>query len=196
MQWIVYHGGDIYLTGSQNNNFVGTDHADSVNNVNDVDNSNAQVDTQTRLDNHIDYVIADYEVDNNMVRSTSQYSYHNELAKMIHKYGKTCKVKFQPDDCRLSHYDVIIPTNKGNLIIHTFAYSDSSNNISDLDVYYENDDIVLFEIDFSKFYNHRDLYSAFSVGHDQLKSTVQIDEFYETLNDCEQALINLGIFLY
>lgn len=148
MQWITFWGGDIYLAPLPNPNFVGTNHADSVNSVNsinNVDNSNAQVDTQTHFDDRIDYVIADYEVDNNMVRNTSQKSYHNELAKMIHKHGKTCKVEFQPDDPRLCHYDVIIPTDKGNLIIHTFAYSNSSSNINDLTMYYENDDVILLK---------------------------------------------------
>jgi len=189
MSWITYGDGDIYLTGtgSQNNNFVGTGH---------VNNTNAHVDAQlhTNTNNwHINPIIADYQVDNNMARNTSQYSYHNELAKMINKHGKTCKVKFQPDDPRLCHYDVIIPTDKGNLIIHTFAYSDSSNNINDLTIYYETDNVILFEVDFSKFYHHRELCSVFSVGHDRLKNDVYIDEFYETLNECEQVLINLGI---
>jgi hypothetical protein len=212
---------DIYLTGNNEiisfckynyrrytnfdiNSLICSDETCSISQDNKLkDNKLNEIDTSNRSGEND---VIKYSLDN-MTQNTfettytdsiySQRNYNKQIKKIVESYSKTCEINCQPDDPRLSHYDIIIPTNsdKGNFIVHTFAYSDGSEPINYLTMYYENEGECnnLFEIDFSKFYKHYPRYSVSSLGNDVPKKDFSIEEFQKTFKECEDALIKFGI---
>jgi hypothetical protein len=127
-----------------------------------------------------------------------QWIFNEEIKEVIEKHGSTCKIVHNPDDPRLSHYDIVIPVNeskKGNFIIHTFAYGGFWENIDNVYMYYENDDTddILFEIDFKDFYNKTYHNSSTCLCSNDLKEGVTTENYDKYIKDCEDALIKFGV---
>lgn len=94
-----------------------------------------------------------------------QESFNEYVSSVLKEFGIENKIVCQPYDPRLSHYDIVVKIDDDDLIFHTFAYGFSWENVESFCCYFDKSNQEFFDVDFTKYYNTRQINSSCQLGY-------------------------------